>query len=106
MQRPENIQLRHVAEQFDAGPGCYPNCVLCYVEKLENCVKELENQNDSEWDATDAAHPAWWRGNDYAYEMVCAKIHKVLAGEDKGEGAFGGKELEDIRRRILKLMNR
>jgi hypothetical protein len=26
--------------------------------------------DDPQWDATDAAHPAWWRGNDHAFEQM------------------------------------
>ncbi len=30
------------------------------------------------WDTTDAAHPAWWRGNDYATEQICVQLETLL----------------------------
>ena len=60
--------------------------------------------DDPDLDATDFAHPAWWRGNDYAYHMVCQKIAAVLDGKDDGSGVINGSELETIRRRIMALM--
>jgi hypothetical protein len=83
-----------------------PENLILYVNKLEARIKELEAQDDPILDATDFAHPAWWRGSDYSYFKICETINRILDGKDKGEGAFGGKELEDVRRKILELMSK
>ena len=39
-------------------------------------AEELQRADDPEWDATDAAHPAWWRGCDYG----CARTNSAGTG--------------------------
>lgn len=60
--------------------------------------------DDPEWDATDFAHPAWWRGNDAGADAVVRRLEKVLDGKDEGAGVLGGRKLEAIRRRLLGLL--
>lgn len=52
-------------------------------------------------DGTDAAHPAWWRGNERGVQVACEFLNIVLDGKDNGSGTMGGKELEALRRRLL-----
>ena len=37
--------------------------------------------DDPETDCTDFAHPAWWRGNDHAYAMMCKELAELLDGK-------------------------
>lgn len=37
--------------------------------------------DDPQLDATDFAHPAWWRGYDYGAESTMCEVVKVLDGE-------------------------
>jgi chemotaxis regulatin CheY-phosphate phosphatase CheZ len=58
-------------------------------------------------DATDAAHPAWWRGQDYGCEMTVAAINRVLDGLEQGRphpGHFGSQALEALKRRLEQLL--
>ena len=51
-------------------------------------------------DATDAAHPAWWRGHDQGVWSTCELLTKTL------DGVAGGvcrEPLETVRRRIAAL---
>lgn len=59
---------------------------------------------DSEfWDGTDAAHPAWWRGNDAAVDGVVDRLQIVVDGHDCGVGQIAHAGLEKLRRDILQL---
>lgn len=54
-------------------------------------------------DATDAAHPAWWRGNDMGVASATRRIQKTLDGKDDGSGVIACPELEKARRDVLEL---
>ncbi len=59
--------------------------------------------DDPDADATDAAHPAWWRGNDAGVAVTVARLTDILDGKDDGEGVIGYAPLEALRRRLLVL---
>lgn len=54
-------------------------------------------------DGTGYAHPAFWRGNDYALQVMVGKIEEILDGKDKGEGTAND-PWETARRRLIKLV--
>lgn len=60
--------------------------------------------DDPEADATDAAHPAWWRGNNAGVAVTVARLADILDGKDDGEGVIGYAPLEALRRRLLVLV--
>jgi hypothetical protein len=62
-----------------------------------------ESLDHPDWDATDAAHPAWWRGNDRGVQATAERIQSALDGSDDGSGVIGSKELERARRGVLAL---
>ena len=35
---------------------------------------------DPQWDGTDGACPAWWRGNDRGYQAALARVKELEAG--------------------------
>jgi len=76
-------------------------------EFLLDKVKELKD--DSQWDATDAAHPAWWRGNDYGVLQTVSIVNKImdaLESEDSNAkvlGNFGSEDLNKLQARLKKL---
>jgi hypothetical protein len=37
-------------------------------------------------DATDAAHPAWWRAHDYTTEVFCREVNAILDGKPETGG--------------------
>jgi hypothetical protein len=58
-------------------------------------------------DGTDAAHPAWWRGQDYGCEMTVAVINRVLDSLEQGvpaPGHFAGAALEALKLRLEGLL--
>ena len=71
--------------------------------KLQKQYEDYKKkQNDSQWDATDAAHPAWWRGEKYSAYMAAKLIAQILSGEDKGKEAMN-EPLATMRHSVLKL---
>ena len=68
-----------------------------YLEELRAELAEARKDNQ-ELDGTDAAHPAWWRGNDAGVAQVCSKINAILDGAD----VFGtaAEPWESTRRRV------
>ena len=59
-------------------------------------------KDDPEMDATDFAHPAWWRGNDQGVIVLCGMINKILDGNDAGRGT-SREPWESTRRRLIQL---
>lgn len=54
--------------------------------------------DDPQWDATDAAHPAWWRGNDHGVAAVVQIINDTLDG--KAPGTYGSAALTAAIQRV------
>ena len=82
--------------------------VLCHRHEITN--RELDDlraliqlaKDDPEMDATDFAHPAWWRGNDQGVIVLCGMINKILDGKDEGHGT-SREPWESTRRRLIAL---
>jgi hypothetical protein len=63
--------------------------------------------DDPGWDATDAAHPAWWRGNEAGSYGAVAAVNRVLDSLGQGKpytGHFSGAELELLKDRLQGLL--
>ena len=67
-------------------------------------------KDDPELDGTDAAHPAWWRGNDAGAISTALKFEQLLkdSSHDSGVGAADARErmqqnCADAVRKIIKL---
>jgi hypothetical protein len=79
-----------LAEGGGAGPRSWL-CFRCYREvfgrEAPGCAHD-----DPELDATDGAHPAWWRGNDYGVEACARGIEQALAHPIFHAGAEYGSE--------------
>ena len=61
-----------------------------------------ETWDDAEADATDFAHPAWWRGHDHTSRVFCQIVTDILDGKDNGAG-FNHEPWGTLRRRLLAL---
>lgn len=71
--------------------------------KMQNQYEDYKRmQDDSQWDATDAAHPAWWRGEKYSAYQAAKLIANILSGEDICKGVMN-EPLETMRRSVIKL---
>jgi hypothetical protein len=60
-----------------------------------------DRYDDPETDATDAAHPAWWRGNHSGSLGVTRALAKIL--KDGKIGVFAHPEVEDLALKIDEL---
>jgi hypothetical protein len=59
-------------------------------------------KDDPEWDGTDGAHPAWWRGHDHAVAVICQNLCQILDG-----APFAGvcnEPWESVRKRLAELV--
>lgn len=55
------------------------------AEKAKLLSRFMDNAvDDPMLDATDFAHPAWWRGNDHAFLQMTRKINEILDGKELG----------------------
>jgi len=80
---------------------------------MSNCIKKCRNNcqtsclaDNPEFDATDGAHPAWWRGCDHGGEMTVKAINKIMDTLESGEdfaGCFGSESLENLKNRLKRL---
>jgi hypothetical protein len=50
-------------------------------------AERLKSADNPEYDATDGASPAWWRGHDHTTKVFCALVNDILDGKDDGSGA-------------------
>ena len=75
--------------------------VLC--NKRLYTIKEIIDANDdSQWDGTDAAHPAFWRGEKWSAHQFCKLVADILSGKDIGKGTMY-EPLATMRRSVLRL---
>ena len=81
-------------DETDGGWHAQPSCVESYRRGYEAGRRSVYNEqramkhqpDDPEMDATDFAHPAWWRGNDHAHEMFVFHAKEILLGKTTNNG--------------------
>ena len=59
--------------------------------------------DDPSLDATDGAHPAWWRGSDAGVAGAVRIVNEALDGPLPLPGCVGGADLEAVRQRVAAL---
>lgn len=65
--------------------------------------RKIEKQwGDPQWDATDLARPAFWRGEKYSCNMFCKILNKVLDGEEPIGKMY--EPMEKLRQRVWGLV--
>lgn len=57
-------------------------------DKAEAELAKLRALDDPDMDATDGAHPAWWRGHDHTAKVFGEKLVAWLRGEDDLKGSM------------------
>lgn len=88
----------------DVEKGRNPKRKLSPVEQMNKEASVYTLVKDYPFfDGTDAAHPAWWRGNDAGVDGAVRRIEEVLSGKDDGSGVLGYAPLENLRRRLIGL---
>ena len=90
----------------------YPVYLGMNVMQQERMLREdlIEKWNkrfddDPECDGTDAAHPAFWRGNEYATQVMVGLIENILDGKDTGIGK-ANEPWETARRRMIAMVDK
>jgi hypothetical protein len=71
-------------------------------------IAELEAElaslrDDPEFDATDAAHPAWWRGHEHTTAVFCQLVNEILDRKPDG-GGIASQPWEATRKRLHELV--
>lgn len=80
-------------------------CRDCAILAIDAALTEQaagHRQDDPMMDATDGAHPAWWRGHDHTARVFCQIVTKILDGQDDGHG-FNVEPWGTVRQRLLAL---
>ena len=57
--------------------------------------------DDPEFDCTDAAHPAWWRGCDYGTDSIIREVTAILDGKQPAGSC--SEPWESLRKRLAAL---
>ena len=71
------------------------------IRTVAEAVKRLK-PDEADFDCTDAAHPAWWRGHDHGAESICREAKRILdGGEIHGSCA---EPWQGIRQRLADLV--
>lgn len=105
------IFASQVADEFELrGVGLVTeNHVIEYMRRLLSALSDAPapqeaapGEDDPEFDATDAAHPAWWRGNDRGVESTCEALNRMLDHPEKPIG-FAYDPLHTLAKRIRAL---
>jgi len=93
--------------------GAYPNLPHLAADEIERLKLELADANQNlellgtvdnpDFDATDAAHPTWWRGHEHTAEVFCRLVNEILDGKPIG-GGIAVQPWEGTRRRLEALV--
>lgn len=76
--------------------------IVAYIRELQKVIKDTGIYLDNpDFDGTDAAHPAWWRGHFDGSDGTCFNLMKILLEE--GEEMPKDWKYEALRTRILAL---
>lgn len=76
------------------------------VPALATAVHELVALDNPEFDGTDAAHPAWWRGHHQTTAMFCHHVQAILDKRDVKDESVSMEPWHTIRQRLLELVTR
>ena len=77
-----------------------------YCDNGEEYVAKYDGLDNPEWDGTDLAHPAWWRGNDVGVDSTVLVIQEILNNIESGKenvGTFGSQKLNMLRDRLYQM---
>jgi hypothetical protein len=97
----ENRRCRYVAME-----GCCGFSVWESIEALDDAIKAEKGMilDDPSNDCTPYQHPAFDRGQRYGVQAVCRTINRILDGNVDRSGTYGEPELQELRERLLTLL--
>jgi hypothetical protein len=90
-------------EGRDGWPAFEQERLRLMHERFNQRLDAPDCADDASLDATDDAHPAWWRGHDHGARAATEAIVRVLDGTDDGRGTLAWPELQRAREAILAL---
>jgi hypothetical protein len=96
--------VRDGSPAWDSAEGVALKSALlmqCAFTAAEPGIRTLPDA--PEVDATEFAHPAWWRGHEYSVLVMCGLVTEILDGRDNGSGA-NNEPWNSVRRRLLALV--
>lgn len=102
------MTLQTTSDLDKAGWEADHNTLVNVRRQLEEVKKErdaLRSADNPEWDATDAAHPAWWRGHDHTAKVFCQLVNEILNGKDVSAG-LSGEPWQTTKMRIAQLRDK
>ena len=95
-----------IEDELETKPEVKQKC-SCYECVRHGCecatTEDTVIVDNPDWDGTDYAHPAWWRGNDAGVLSFASVINEILnyieAGVDDN-GAFSNDYLNKLKHRL------
>lgn len=81
--------------------GPWGDCYGDAIEKWNSLPRQPTIEDDPSNDATDFAHPAWWRGHDHGFAGAVRMFKKALT--EKPAGVVADKEAQELRVKIWEL---
>lgn len=91
MSKAEEALKAYTAHGWHSAPMCKDSFLAGYEAALK--------LDDPEADATDFAHPAWFRGNEVAVKQLCQLINTILDG-NPNPGGISTQPWQALRQRL------
>jgi len=93
-----NVVAAHIWGESVGVPGELPKAKAA----LATLIRPHVTGDCPEADATDYAHPAWWRGHNYTVEVFCRMVNDIIDGKKSSKG-ISGEPWESTKRRLFAL---
>lgn len=94
-----------VAESHNPSVDAVKRAIVEALNEKDQIIEDLRRQvkDDPDADATDFAHPAWWRGQEYGVESCCRVIHEAMESGPPESGSSNCLALNRLKRKIWNL---
>jgi hypothetical protein len=82
-------------------------CAFCGQTGRTTTAEVDRLRDNPQWDATEGASPAWWRGCDHGVAAERARIHNAMLGLDwEGCGGYGCTgNMNDLYQKVLETID-
>lgn len=101
---PEQFEKIEIGDWLEGYGDVMSHAEKTYLRRLGSLLLGYKTAaiDDPQWDATDAAHPAWWRGETYGAHKAAELITNILSGKETGKGAVN-EPVQTMRQKVLDL---
>ncbi len=72
------------------------------IKRIKRWIQKHIGWDDPEFDTTDWAHPAWWRGSLYGVHHATRLVENIVSGKETGVGAMND-DADKLRQMVLGL---